>query len=50
MTTSFSTRWATSEDVPALRALMALAIDALQAEFLSPAPSKARAPLVRTRG
>ncbi|BBU62904.1 hypothetical protein MSC49_28390 [Methylosinus sp. C49] len=36
MTVRFSTRRATSEDLPALGALMALAIDALQVGFLSP--------------
>ena len=32
----FETRWAVPADLPALRALMALAIDRLQADFLSP--------------
>lgn len=36
MTTRFTTRWATPADLPALRALMARAIDTLQADFLSP--------------
>jgi hypothetical protein len=36
MMACFSTRWASFDDLPALRALMALAIDALQARFLSP--------------
>jgi hypothetical protein len=36
MTACFSTRWASFDDLPALRALMTLAIDALQARFLSP--------------
>ena len=30
-------RWATADDLPAIRSLMALAIDQLQAEFLAPA-------------
>ena len=34
--TEYRTRWATSADLPALRSLMALAIDGLQSEFLSP--------------
>lgn len=34
--TAYRTRWAGPADLPALRSVMALAIDALQAEFLSP--------------
>ncbi len=34
--TDYRTRWATSADLPALRSLMALAIDGLQSTFLSP--------------
>ncbi len=37
MTRGVATRWATAEDLPAIRVLMALAIDRLQAEFLTPA-------------
>lgn len=36
MTARISTRWATEDDLPALRALMGLAIETLQAGFLSP--------------
>jgi GNAT superfamily N-acetyltransferase len=36
MTTHFHTRWATAADLPQLRSLMTLAIETLQADFLSP--------------
>ncbi len=36
MTAGFNTRWATTVDLPAIKSLMSLAIETLQADFLSP--------------